>query len=80
MVDIDPAQVSFLNLPTSVQNAEVAAAFDALVIGDVAESCGSPSEVANDPLAGNHFKMQSSGNGAVGGMEQAYFDHYNGYA
>lgn len=37
--------VSFRNLPTSVQNAEVAEAFDALIVGEVSESCGSPGEV-----------------------------------
>ena len=33
--------------------------------------------MANDPLVGNAWKLH--GNGAVGGMEQAYFDVYNGY-
>ena len=72
-------EVSFRNLPSSVQNTDVAKAFDALVIGEVSESCGSPGEVANDPMAGNIWRMQSGGNGAVGGMEQTYFALYNGY-
>ena len=72
-------EVSFRNLPTSVQNAAVAAAFDALAVGETSESCGSPGEVANNPLAGNHFPMQSGGNGAVGKQEQAYYSYYNGY-
>ena len=72
-------EVSFRNLPTSVQNADVAAAFDALLLGGVSESCGSPGEVANDPLAGNIFRMQSGSEGAVGGLEQTYYALDNGY-
>ena len=71
--------VSFRNLPSSVQNADVAAAFNALVVGALSESCGSPGEVANNPLVGNLWSMQSGGNGAIGGMEQAYFNLYDGY-
>lgn len=60
--------VSFRNLPSSVQNAEVAAHFDALIIGEVSESCGSPGEVANLPTAGHHWHAQGGVNGAVGGI------------
>lgn len=61
-------EVSFRNLPTSVQNAEVAAAFDALIIGQVSESCGSPGEVANLPTAGFHWHSQGGVNGATGSI------------
>jgi|EP00966_Prymnesium_polylepis_P219066 hypothetical protein len=71
-------EVSFRNLPTSVQNAEVASAFDALVVAELSESCGSPGEVGNNPLAGHPWKGPH-GNGAVGGMEQTYFAIDNGY-
>ena len=75
--------VTFGNLPSTVQTAEVAAAFGALVEGTTTESCGSPGEVANDPLSDNHFKMD--GNGAIDGgpTEGLYlhsYDKYHGYA
>ena len=80
-------EVDFRNLPTSVQTTETAAAFDALVIGEVAESCGSPGETANDPLAGHHFRMQSGHNGARpegASNEDTYFpsvgNGYHGFA
>ena len=60
--------VSFRNLPPSAQNAEVAAAFDALVVGQISESCGSPGEVANLPSTGNHWHSQGGVNGATGGI------------
>ena len=74
-------EISFRNLPSSVQNAEVAAAFDALVIGQVAESCGSPGEVGNLPIAGHHWHMQSGSNGATGGIMMDTYDKDlgNGY-
>ena len=72
-------EVSFRNLPSSVQNADVASEFNALMVGALSESCGSPGEVANDPLGGNLWQMQGGGNGAIGGMEQAYYNLNNGY-
>ena len=67
-------EVSFRNLPSSVQNAELADAFGALELGEVSESCGSPGEVANDPLAGNHFRLQNDEGFAnvVGTDDQLY--------
>ena len=51
--------VNFRNLPSSVQSAEVAMAFDALELGAASESCGSPGEVAYSPLQGAHFLLDS---------------------
>ena len=73
-------EVSFVNLPSSVQNADIAEAFNALSFAEVSESCGSPGEVANNPLAGHHFTMQGNGNGAIGNWGDVYFNGYpNGY-
>ena len=58
--------VDFRNLPTSVQNAEVARLFGALVEGDLSESCGSPGEVSNNPLEGYHFGGDSDLRGYEG--------------
>jgi len=55
--------VDFTSLPTSVQNADVAARFDALAMGAATEACGSPGEVANEPTEGHHFHID--GNGAI---------------
>ena len=71
--------VSFLNLPSSVKNAESAGAFNALEVSALAESCGSPYEVANLPTAGDHWNMQSGGNGATSSWDTVYFMLSNGY-
>ena len=69
--------VDFRNLPTSVQNAEVAGIFDALTVGETSESCGSPGEIANDPTKGHHFHID--GNGATGFTRELYSGNINKY-
>ena len=77
--------VDFQNLPTSVQSPELARVFDALAIGDASESCGSPYEVANDPLTGHHYSRpglwehtyynnNDKGGGYYGFAKQIHFE------
>jgi cullin-associated NEDD8-dissociated protein 1 len=71
--------VDFTSLPTSVQNADVAARFDALAMGAASEACGSPGEVANEPTEGHHFHID--GNGAIGDASRLTYwalDKYDG--
>ena len=52
--------VDFIDLPKSVQKVEVAENFGATVEiteEDLVERCGSPGEVANDPILGNRFQF-----------------------
>ena len=65
--------VDFRNLPSSVQNVEVAMAFDALDLGAVSESCGSPGEVAYNPLKGHHFWLDHSRYAGDGWVRNTYF-------
>ena len=70
--------VEFQSLPASLQREEVAAAFDALVVAFkddrvVTVSCGSPGEVANEPLLGSHFLQDLDGRYIEGANEnEAY--------
>ena len=71
--------MDFTSLPTSVQNADVAARFDALAMGAASEACGSPGEVANEPTEGHHFHID--GNGAIGDASRLTYwalDKYDG--
>lgn len=51
--------ISFSDLPTALQTAEMAASVGALVIGSDKsyEVCGSPGEAANDPMLGNMYQL-----------------------
>jgi hypothetical protein len=73
--------VSFQNLPASVKNPDVASVFDALVVGGASESCGSPGEVANQPLAGHHFHHDDADR-VEGWVPETYFTlaKYRGHA
>ena len=71
--------MDFTSLPTSLQNAHVAARFDALAMGAASEACGSPGEVANEPTEGHHFHID--GNGAIGDASRLTYwalDKYDG--
>ena len=71
--------MDFTSLPTSLQNADVAARFDALAMGAASEACGSPGEVANEPTEGHHFHID--GNGAIGDASRLTYwalDKYDG--
>ena len=72
--------VSFTSLPTSVQTADVATAFNALQRGEALESCGSIGEVANDPTLGHHFFQDGPGQGTYW-QDNMYvpLNKYHGY-
>lgn len=64
--------VEFRTLPAKIQIQEIAEAFDALEIVGSVDACGSPGEVANVPLLGNHFVQDFEGHSRFGYTEQAY--------
>eukprot|EP00957_Ditylum_brightwellii_P016749 1260613-Ditylum_brightwellii.AAC.1 len=57
-------KVNFADMPTSVQEPELASFFGAELIpdavSDYVEVCASPGEVANDPSLGHQYRLQKA--------------------